>query len=159
MTKAAAATDQKSAEDFLDSLVRLSPTELEMFLESFQHLPEPEQMKMEEAIARTPAGKVDLLLEELDEWEENPQLNGILETFLCICKVDNLDPEMVDNVLFVIRSEYLQFHGLEPTTKESWPSSYAGRLLLDSATVDGAFRLLVEKYIRMLIKVFAGSLG
>jgi hypothetical protein len=148
---------QESSESFLKSLESLSPTELETFLESVEHLPESEQLKIKESLERATAGRMFSLLEEMEEYQKNPQMNEILATFLRICEEDKLDPEMVVGVLCVLRSAYLQFHGLEPTIEGShhWPESKYAQLLYGNVKVDHAFRLRAEYDIRQIMKSVA----
>jgi hypothetical protein len=140
--------EKPTSTEFLDSLVTLSPTELEMFLAVIPDLPPSQQLEMKESLESTPAGRAASLLAEMEEYHKNPQMNEILQTFLRICKPGQVDLELIADVLEVLRSEYLQFHAPGSTGEVS----LTAQLLYGSPKIDDAFRLLAENYIRMIMK-------
>jgi hypothetical protein len=139
------------AEEYIKWGADLSPSEQKMVLEATMHLPEPQLLKMMEALQHTPGGRLFRHMQKMEEYESSPQMTEIMMTFFRMCtKVD----EKTANVLDVIRSEYLQFHKLEPTTEEghNWPLSKSAQSLFSSPKVDHAFRLRAERYIRLIYK-------
>jgi hypothetical protein len=142
---------RESAEEAMEWGAALPPAGQKMLLESIAQLPEAQLQKVWQSVGRLPCGRIVRHVQRKEEYESNPQMMEIMMTFWRICtKVD----EKTANVLDVIRSEYLQFNGLEPTNEEGhyWPLSKSAQSLFSSAKVDHAFRLRAERYIRLIYK-------
>jgi hypothetical protein len=102
-------------------------------------------------------GPVCSLLDGMEEYQKNAQMNEILAVLVHMYYEETLNRKLAVDVVDQIRTDYLLFHGLIPATNESerrWCAQSArqySQLLYGNVQVDGEFRHRAEDYIRLII--------
>jgi hypothetical protein len=106
-----------------------------------------QRRKMKESFDSTTTGRVVSLslLDDMEEYEKNPQMGEILAVLVRMVHEHDLDRPVVADVLDVLRVEYLEYHATEHVS----PSA---KFLYGNPNLDDAFRLKAEEYIWLIIR-------